>query len=184
MNYSWYSYEPFHAYFPLPKLYQKHPNRARTHICTVMGINSRSFLQEESNKTANNSSEARSNTGSSSSRDGGRHRSSRGADNTCLAGICCSSGRTITSQGTVSYSWLHGGLVAGASRVWCERAGGVDANALELRTLSRNDSHWRLASDIEETVEGGSDNSKILLGDTEGHGREGDLVNEVGDLGI
>lgn len=152
------------------------------YICTV--IDNLFSLQEESNKTTGDSSKAHSNTGSSSSRDSGWRRSGRGSDGRGRASTSCGGGRAVSSQGAVGDSWLDCGLVAGAGSIWCERASGVDANALKLSTLGGDNSHWRLASDIEETVEGGSDGGKILLCDTEGHGREGDLINEVGNLGI
>lgn len=91
-------------------------------------------------------------------------------------------GHGARAHGGVAHGGLHGGRVGSASRHGGERAGLVLADALELSTLSRDDSGGGSAADVEDGVKGLADSSNVVLADAERGGGEGNLLNEVADL--
>lgn len=94
-----------------------------------------------------------------------------------------SSGVHDTGESGVGNSRLHLGRVGSAGGVGGKRAVIGLADGLELSTLGRDDSGRGSATDVEDGVQGGSDNSDIVLGDTERGCCKANVLDEVTDLG-
>lgn len=156
-------------------------------------------LQDSSEKASSNGNEAQTEGGCCSLGDGGRAGASSSAQAAGRAGrstgshrarwrgsstVTTRGGRTVTGQGRVGNSWLHGGVVGAAGGVGRQWAGVINANSLQLGALRWDDGSWGRAAVTEETVQSISDDGEIRLCDTEGSSGYGYLLDEVSDFSI
>ncbi len=118
---------------------------------------------------------------------GGRDSRGRGARTRASAAAAARArgvghGAAASSGGRVR--GLHGGCVQAAGVVGAERAGVVDADALQLGALGRDHGGGGGAAHAEQAVEGGAHGGEVRGGDAEGRGGHGDLGDEVAHLGV